>query len=221
MRLAKAVASAFLCAISVSALASNPFVPPAQSDLGVLKKLDQIERRVQDNTLRIEDAMMGRFARPDDQGGGAGKITGTVLPGGELVGRINGECLFKFQSGIIITAGPDDCESMLMFQSGVLGNQRLKIYFTPECPGFLGVPKADRITFSHEQAAQSMGYTLSPSCDKESVESSASSASSVVKKSRSGICYDANSPYYERTKSYSAFPTMSECLKSGGRRPSR
>lgn len=170
MRLAKAAISAFLCAVSVSAFASNPFVAPAQADLGVLKKLDEIERRVQENTMRIEDAMMGGFARsggPRGMGGAGAEVTGTVLPGGVLIGRINGECVFEFQSGDIVKAGPDDCRAMLMFQSGVLANQKSHVFFVPGCPGFMDVPEADRITFLNVQAARNMGYELSPTCSVE------------------------------------------------------
>ena len=171
MRLAKAAIFPFLYAMSVSAFASNPFVAPAQADLGVLKKLDEIERRVQENTMRIEDARMGGFTRsggPRGQAGASAEVTGTVLPGGVLIGRINGECVFEFQSGDIIKASPDDCRAMLMFQSGVLANQKSRIYFHPGCPGFMDVPEADRITFLNMQAAQNMGYELSPTCSVES-----------------------------------------------------
>jgi len=44
-------------------------------------------------------------------------------------------------------------------------------------------------------------------------------ASPVVKKSDSGICHDAKSPSYERTKKFTEFKTIDECLKSGGKLP--
>jgi len=40
-----------------------------------------------------------------------------------------------------------------------------------------------------------------------------------VKKSDSGICHDKNSPSYERTKNFTPFKTMDECIKSGGTAP--
>jgi hypothetical protein len=40
-----------------------------------------------------------------------------------------------------------------------------------------------------------------------------------VKQSRSGICHDASSPYYEKTQNYTAFSSLHECLKDGGRLP--
>jgi hypothetical protein len=40
-----------------------------------------------------------------------------------------------------------------------------------------------------------------------------------VKKSDSGICHDAKSPSYERTKKFTEFKTIDECLKSGGKLP--
>ena len=48
-----------------------------------------------------------------------------------------------------------------------------------------------------------------------------SSSAGVVKKSKSGICHAPSSPHYERTKSFTPFKTLDECLKSGGRLPKR
>lgn len=44
-------------------------------------------------------------------------------------------------------------------------------------------------------------------------------AAPIVKKSDSGICHDAKSPSYERTKKFTEFKTLDECLKSGGKLP--
>jgi hypothetical protein len=41
----------------------------------------------------------------------------------------------------------------------------------------------------------------------------------LVKKSDSGICHDAKSPSFERTKKFTEFKTIDECLKSGGKLP--
>lgn len=41
----------------------------------------------------------------------------------------------------------------------------------------------------------------------------------VVKKSDSGICHDKSSPSFGNTKKFTAFASMDECLKSGGRAP--
>ncbi len=46
-----------------------------------------------------------------------------------------------------------------------------------------------------------------------------SSSTGVVKKSKSGICHAPSSPHYERTKNFTPFKTLDECLKSGGRLP--
>jgi hypothetical protein len=40
-----------------------------------------------------------------------------------------------------------------------------------------------------------------------------------VKLSRSGICHDMQSPYYSRTKNFTAFDSLQQCLDSGGRLP--
>lgn len=42
---------------------------------------------------------------------------------------------------------------------------------------------------------------------------------SLVKKSDSGICHDKSSPSYEKTKKFTEFKSMEECIKSGGRAP--
>jgi hypothetical protein len=41
----------------------------------------------------------------------------------------------------------------------------------------------------------------------------------IVKKSKSGICHDKYSSYYDRTKNFKSFNTLSSCLDSGGRLP--
>ena len=40
-----------------------------------------------------------------------------------------------------------------------------------------------------------------------------------VKKSGTGICHDKASPGFKQTKKFTAFKTMDECIKSGGRAP--
>jgi len=40
-----------------------------------------------------------------------------------------------------------------------------------------------------------------------------------VKKSRSGICHDAKSPWYATTTQFEAFETLKKCIDSGGRLP--
>lgn len=43
----------------------------------------------------------------------------------------------------------------------------------------------------------------------------------VVKMSRSGICHDTSSKYYTRTKNFTPYNSLEECLKAGGRLPKR
>ena len=45
------------------------------------------------------------------------------------------------------------------------------------------------------------------------------SAHALVKKSSSGICHDENSSYFTRTKNFTQFNTLDECLSSGGSLP--
>jgi hypothetical protein len=49
----------------------------------------------------------------------------------------------------------------------------------------------------------------------------AAAAEPIVKKSDSGICHDKNSPSYERTKKFTEFKTVDECVKSGGALPKK
>ena len=49
----------------------------------------------------------------------------------------------------------------------------------------------------------------------------AAAAEPIVKKSDSGICHDKNSASYERTKKFTEFKTVDECVKSGGALPKK
>jgi hypothetical protein len=42
-----------------------------------------------------------------------------------------------------------------------------------------------------------------------------------VKMSSSGICHAQGSTYYNQTKKFTAYKTMDECLKAGGRMPKK
>ena len=46
-------------------------------------------------------------------------------------------------------------------------------------------------------------------------------SSEPVKKSSSGICHAPDSSYYSRTKKFTPYQTLDECLKSGGRLPKK
>lgn len=48
---------------------------------------------------------------------------------------------------------------------------------------------------------------------------SANAFVAVIKKSTSGICHDATSTYYERTKNFTEFGSIEACIDSGGRLP--
>ena len=45
--------------------------------------------------------------------------------------------------------------------------------------------------------------------------------SEPVKMSKTGICHAPHSTYYEKTKSFTPYKTMKECLDAGGRLPKR
>ncbi len=42
-----------------------------------------------------------------------------------------------------------------------------------------------------------------------------------VKMSSSGICHAQGSTYYNQTKKFTAYKTLDECLKAGGRTPKK
>ena len=42
-----------------------------------------------------------------------------------------------------------------------------------------------------------------------------------VKKSRTGICHEYGSKYYEQTKHFEVFQSLDECIDSGGRFPKK
>ncbi len=42
-----------------------------------------------------------------------------------------------------------------------------------------------------------------------------------VKISKSGICHAPNSTYYNKTKNFTPYKTLKDCLDSGGRLPRR
>ena len=42
-----------------------------------------------------------------------------------------------------------------------------------------------------------------------------------VKKSRTGICHEYGSKYYEQTKHFEVFQSLDECIESGGRLPKK
>jgi len=54
-----------------------------------------------------------------------------------------------------------------------------------------------------------------------SAAAAAPAAEPEVKKSKANICHDKTSPGYKQTKNFTAFATMDECIKSGGRAPKK
>ena len=47
------------------------------------------------------------------------------------------------------------------------------------------------------------------------------SASVPVKKSKTNICHEKGSRYYDITKHFKAYQTIKDCIESGGRLPKR
>ncbi len=64
------------------------------------------------------------------------------------------------------------------------------------------------------------GFAQAPKASGNAAQPAASSEQ-PVKKSKSGICHAPGSTYYSRTKNFTPFKTLDECLKSGGRLPKK
>ena len=47
------------------------------------------------------------------------------------------------------------------------------------------------------------------------------SASVQVKKSKTNICHEKGSRYYDMTKQFKGFQTIKDCIESGGRLPKK
>jgi hypothetical protein len=48
-----------------------------------------------------------------------------------------------------------------------------------------------------------------------------SAADPPVKKSKNDICHPKGGTYYKKTKNYTPYQSMEECIKSGGRKPKK
>ncbi len=66
-------------------------------------------------------------------------------------------------------------------------------------------------------AACALGVSLTASLAADKKDAPA--ADPVVKKSDSGICHDKSSPSFGNTKKFTAFASLDECVKSGGKLP--
>ena len=58
-------------------------------------------------------------------------------------------------------------------------------------------------------------------CSSAFVNTAIANDEPPVKMSKSGICHERGSTYYNKTKNYTAFNTLEECLRAGGRKPKR
>lgn len=43
----------------------------------------------------------------------------------------------------------------------------------------------------------------------------------VVKKSNTGICHEEGTNYYNKTKNFTSYNSLSDCMDSGGRMPKK
>jgi hypothetical protein len=83
--------------------------------------------------------------------------------------------------------------------------------------------QAQTATDAAKPAASASATPASKAATPEKPASSAPKAEAdpEVKKSNAGICHDKTSPGYKQTKNFTAFKTMDECTKSGGRAPKK
>ncbi len=82
----------------------------------------------------------------------------------------------------------------------------------------------DKTSASYGNTKKFTPFNAMEECIKSGGKPAANAAApapevSMVKKSDSGICHDKSSPSYEKTKKFTEFKSMDECIKSGGRAP--
>jgi len=77
------------------------------------------------------------------------------------------------------------------------------------------------VTKSLVIAAFVIGIGAAPvsASDKKDAAKAPITDMTMVKKSDAGICHEKGSPSYERTKNFTPFKKMDECIKSGGTAP--
>lgn len=80
-----------------------------------------------------------------------------------------------------------------------------------------GLWSPDKCSGNTTQSADTQQVGTGSTTDQQITENSSGS----VKKSTTGICHAPGTTYYARTKNYTAFNTLQECLNSGGRLPKR
>jgi len=83
--------------------------------------------------------------------------------------------------------------------------------------------QAQTATAAAKPAASASAAPAAKAATPEKPASSAPKAEAdpEVKKSNAGICHDKTSPSYKQTNNFTAFKTMDECTKSGGRAPKK
>lgn len=83
----------------------------------------------------------------------------------------------------------------------------------------------DKTSTSFGNTKKFTGFASMDECVKSGGRPAAgqptTTAEAIVKKSDSGICHDKNSASYEKTKKFTEFKTVDECVKSGGTLPKK
>lgn len=75
--------------------------------------------------------------------------------------------------------------------------------------------RAKKGLWSDTACAAASSRTTSPS----PANGSPAPTTGIIKKSTSNICWEPGSTYYERTKNFTPYPTLQDCLNNGGRLP--
>ena len=83
----------------------------------------------------------------------------------------------------------------------------------------------DKTSPSFANTKKFTGFASMDECVKSGGRPAAGQAAApaepIVKKSDSGICHDKSSGSYEKTKKFTEFKTVDECVKSGGTLPKK
>lgn len=174
---------ALLMTISAS-VSANSFLPPTQSEVELLKKIENIESRMSNNENMIHDFITqlpsvdmsditgetSNFSQP---------LTGVISvedglnvePGGSFIGMVNNTCLFEFPDKSIRRFNADECRIMRNLRDAIIANKANMTFHTSECPDYLNVFPDDRVIFINEETAKNEGFSRAPSCGFSEISS--------------------------------------------------
>jgi hypothetical protein len=88
-------------------------------------------------------------------------------------------------------------------------------------PQDASVPTQEPAPKKSSTPAESASPSKSSQPPKEPAKPPAEKSGDKVKKSNNDICHAPGTTYYDRTKDYTAYDTLQDCLNSGGRLPKK